>query len=103
MPTEPGVDPIDREASRVITRLETMPLSKVSQDVIEMVRIAAEGIVMLTPDPDRPSDATMPSLGPTALAAQVLVTVHDYLDKRTAASNDAAVAQILTELRRSLP
>ena len=103
MPTEPGVDPIDREASRVIARLETMPLSKVSQDVITKVQVAAAGIVTLTPDPERPSDATVPSLGPTALAAQILVTVHDYLDKRTAASNDAAVAEILTELRRSLP
>jgi len=29
--------------------------------------------------------------------------VRDYLDMRTAASNDAAVAETLTQLRRSLP
>ncbi len=97
------VEAINVELHRLTSRLETMPLSKVAQDVITKVQVAAAGIVMLTPDPERPSDAVIPPLGPTALAAQILVTVHDYLDKRTAASDDAAVAEILIDLRRSLP
>lgn len=91
------------ELHRVTTRLETMPLSKIVPEVAELVRSAAEQIVTLTPDRNRPSEAPMPMLGPTALAAQLRVCVQDYVKARTAASEDTAVAQILIDLRRNLP
>ena len=91
------------EADRVRSRLQTMPLTRVNEDVIAKVRAAAQRIVELTPDPDRPSHAVLPVAGPTALAAQLGVVVRDYVNMRTAASDDAAVAQILSDLRRMLP
>ena len=100
---------LDVECRRVLTRLETMPLNRVDERVIDLVHVAAERIVALTEDPDRPFDASLPVVGPTALAAQVAVVVDDYRSARagsqttTAASEDAAVAQILVDLRRSLP
>ena len=91
------------ESERVRSRLETMPLSRVDAKVVADVRAAALRIVELTPDPDRPKDAELPVAGVTALAAQLAVVVRDYLDMPTAASDDAAVAQVLSDLRRSLP
>jgi len=96
-------DAIIVESERVRSRLETMPLSRVDAKAVADVRAAALRIVELTPDPDRPTDAVLPVAGPTALAAQIGVVVRDYLDMRTAASDDAAVAQVLSDLRRSLP
>lgn len=80
-----------------------MPLTRINDEVVATVREAALRIVELTPDPDRPSHAVLPVAGPTALAAQLSVVVRDYVNMRTAASDDAAVAQVLSDLRRSLP
>ena len=91
------------ELRRVVTRLDTTPVSRISDKVVELVHTAAAGIVARTPDPDRPSDAALPTVGPSALASQLTIVVQDYLNMRTAASEDAAVAEILIDLRRSLP
>lgn len=103
MPDQPDVPRIDVELRRVVARLESLPVTKIEDGVAQLVQSAAAGIVDHTPDPYRPSDAVIPFVGPTALAAVISVAVRDYLDMRTAASNDAAVAQTLTQLRRSLP
>lgn len=94
---------IDVEADRIVNRLTTMPISRVDEALIERVRDAAQRIVDLTPDPSRPPTAHMPRVGASALGAQVAIAVRDYLEMRTAASDDAAVAEVLTQLRRSLP
>lgn len=91
------------ETGRVSSRLESLPLTKMNDDVITHVRAAALRIVAMTPDPERPEDVDLPPAGPTALAAQLSVVVRDYLNMRTAASQDAAVAEVLSDLRRSLP
>ena len=94
---------IDVEADRIVHRLTTMQIGRIDDALIEQVRDAAQRIVDLTPDPSRPPSARMPRVGASALGAQVAVAVRDYLDTRTAASDDAAVAEVLTQLRRSLP
>ena len=94
---------IIREVDRVAARLDTMPMSKVDDGLCSLVQASAAGIVALTHDPQRPEDWRLPIVGPTALAAQLRLVVRDYLNMRTAASEDAAVAQILIDLRRSLP
>ena len=97
---------IETERDRIVTRLTTLPIGRIDEALIERVRDAAQRIVQLTPDSARPSNASMPKVGPSALGSQVMVAVRDYLDMRTAASDDAAVAEvaeILTQLRRSLP
>ena len=94
---------VDVEADRIVNRLTTMPIGRIDEALIEQVRDAAQRIVDLTPDPSRPPSARMPKVGPSALGAQVAVVVREYLDMRTAASDDAAVAEVLTQLRRSLP
>lgn len=94
---------IDVELDRVTARLDTMPVSRLTDEVIQLVHSAASGIVACTPDPDRPEDSAIPRVGPTALASQLVVVVRDYLNKRTAVSEDTAVAEILINLRRSLP
>lgn len=94
---------IEIEADRIVNRLTTMPIGRIDEALIERVRDAAQRIVDLTPDPSRPPSASMPKVGASALGAQVAVAVRDYLDMRTAAFDDAAVAEILTQLRRSLP
>ncbi len=101
-----SADEIEVEAERIVNRLTTMPIARIDEALIERVRDAAQRIVQLTPDPARPSNASMPKVGVSALGSQVMVAVRDYLDMRTAASDDAAVAEvaeILTQLRRSLP
>lgn len=94
---------IEVEANRVSTRLQQMPLPRIDDAVAESVRAAAQSIVDLTTEPQRPIAARMPALAPSGLAAQITVVVTDYLNSTTAASEDAAVVEILTDLRRSLP
>ena len=98
-----STEEIDVEADRIVNRLTAMPIAKIDEALIERVREAAQRIVDLTPDPSRPPNASMPRVGASALGAQVAIAVRDYVDMRTAASDDAAVAEILTLLRRSLP
>lgn len=102
-PESVTVDVLTVELERVAGRLETMPAAKVDDDVRSLVQDHAARIVALTHDLSRPADWQLPVLGPTALAAQLRLVVQDYLDMRTAASEDAAVAEILIDLRRSLP
>lgn len=97
------VEVVTLELERVAARLDTMPTAKVDEDVCSRVQDCAARIVTLTHDPRRPADWRLPIVGPTALAAQLRLVVRDYLDMRTAASEDAAVAQTLIDLRRSLP
>lgn len=94
---------IEVELHRVVTRLDTTPLARMSDETIALVHSAANKILACTPDPDRPRDAVLPFVGLTALTAQLAIVVKDYLRMRTAASEDAAVAEILIDLRRSLP
>ena len=94
---------IRTDLARVTARLETTPIARIDRVLIEQVRAAAQRIVDLTPDPARPTGSRLPEVGPTALAAQLTVIVRDYLNMPTAASEDAAVAEILIDLRRSLP
>lgn len=98
-----GPESITVELERVATRLDTMPMAKVDDVVCSLVQASAARIVALTHDPHRPDNWQLPLVGPTALAAQMRLVVRDYLDMRTAASEDTAVAQTLIDLRRSLP
>jgi hypothetical protein len=91
------------ESSRIVDRLNGMPINRVDDAVRFAVRDAAQRVVDRTADPARPTDASVPALGPSGLAAQVAVVVADYLRMATAASSDAAVAEVLTDLRRLLP
>lgn len=99
---------IHTELDRITHRLQTMPMARIDESVISMVNAAARRIVDLTRDPARPADASLPRVGPTALAAQLTIVVRDYLENRsdnatTAASEEAAVVETLIDLRRSLP
>jgi len=99
-------DRIERERDRVVHRIGSMPIGRLDAATRESVRVSAQRIVDLTPDPDRPPGTQLPPVGASAAAAQLSLVVQDYLDMRTAASDDAAVAEvaeILTQLRRSLP
>ena len=93
------------ELRRIVHRLDTIPATKIDAQLTEQVCAAANAIAQRT----SPNLPTVPAVGPTALAAQLAVLVRDYLEARdsgetaTAASEDAAVAQILVDLRRSLP
>ncbi len=94
---------LERELERLARRLETMPASRIDEDVIDRVHATAEEIVALTDDPDRPDTAVLLRVEASALAAQLTVVVRDYRETTTAASDDTAVAQHLIDLRRSLP
>ena len=98
-----GREQLERELERLANRLETMPASRIDQDVIDRVHATAERIVALTQGTDRPDKAILPRVEASALAAQLTVMVRDYWETTTAASDDAAVAQYLIDLRRSLP
>ena len=98
-----GREPLKRELERLANRLETMPASRIDQDVIDRVHATAEQIVALTQGTNRPDTAILPRVEASALAAQLTVVVRDYQETTTAASDDAAVAQYLIDLRRSLP
>jgi len=94
---------IARELDRVTTRLDTLALNRIDASVVEIIRAASQQIVDLTVDAQRPMNAALPAVGATALAAQLTIVTRDYLATTTTASEDAAVAEILTDLRRSLP
>ncbi|MEC7364134.1 MAG: hypothetical protein VYA56_06905 [Actinomycetota bacterium] len=98
-----GREPLDRELERLANRLETMPASRIHEDVIDRVHATAEQIVALTQGTDRPDTAVLPRVEASALAAQLTGVVRDYWETTTAASHDAAVAQYLIDLRKSLP
>ena len=98
-----GREQLKRELERLANRLETMPASRIDQDVIDRVHATAQRIVALTQGTDRPGTAILPRVEASALAAQLTVVVRDYEETTTAASDDAAVAQYLIDLRRSLP
>ena len=98
-----GREQLERELERLANRLETMPASRIHEDVIDRVHATAEQIVALTQGTDRPDTAVLPRVEDSALAAQLTVVVRDYWETTTAASDDAAVAQYLIDLRKSLP
>ena len=98
-----GREQLERELERLANRLATMPASHIHQDVIDRVHATAEQIVALTQGTDRPDTAVLPRVEASALAAQLTVVVRDYWETTTAASDDAAVAQYLIDLRKSLP
>ena len=98
-----GREQLERELERLANRLETVPAARNDEDVIDRVRATAEQIVALTQGTDRPDAAVLPRVESSALAAQLTVVVRDYWETTTAASDDAAVAQYLIDLRRSLP
>ena len=98
-----GREQLERELERLANRLETMPASHIHQDVIDRVHATAQQIVALTQGTDRPDTAVLSRVEASALAAQLTVVVRDYWETTTAASDDAAVAQYLIDLRRSLP
>ena len=98
-----GREQLERELERLANRLETMPASRIDRDVIDRVHATAEQIVALTLGTDQPDTAVLPPVGASALAAQLTVVVRDYWETTTAASDDAAVAQYLIDLGRSLP
>ena len=98
-----GHEQLERELERLANRLETMPASRIHEDVIDRVHATAQQIVALTQGTDRPDTAVLPRVEASALAAQLTVVVRDYEETTTAASDDAAVAQYLIDLRRSLP
>ena len=98
-----GREQLERELERLANRLETMPASRIHEDVIDRVHATAQWIVALTQGTDRPDTAILPRVEASALAAQLTVVVRDYQETTTAASDDAAVAQYLIDLRRSLP
>ena len=98
-----GREQLERELERLANQLETMPASRIDEDVIDRVHATAEQIMALTHGTDRPDTAVLPRVEASALAAQLTVVVRDYWETTTAASDDAAVAQYLIDLRRSLP
>lgn len=98
-----GREQLERELEHLANRLETMPASRIHEDVIDRVHATAQQIVALTQGTDRPDTAILPRVEASALAAQLIVVVRDYRETATAASDDAAVAQYLIDLRRSLP
>ena len=98
-----GREQLERELERLANRLEAMPASRIHEDVIDRVHATAEQIVALTQGTDRPDTAVLPRVEASALAAQLTVVVRDYWETTTAASDDAAVAQYLIDLRKSLP
>ena len=98
-----GREQLERELERLANQLETMPASRLDEDVIDRVHATAEQIVALTHGWDRPDTVVLPRVEASALAAQLTVVVRDYRETTTAAPDDAAVAQYLMDLRRSLP
>ena len=98
-----GREQLERELERLANRLETIPASRIDREVIDRVHATAEQIVALTQGTDRPDTAVLPRVEASALAAQLTVVVRDYWETTTAASDDAAVAQYLIDLRKSLP
>lgn len=101
--TDSSREVIEQEIERIVHRLGTMPLKRIDAQVQQTVSDAAQRIVDLTPDPQRPEGVRIPDVGALALGPQLAVVVADYLECTTAAPEDAAVAKIVTDIRRSLP
>lgn len=97
---------VERELTRVVDRLGSMPLSRAAE-ARAPVREAAQGLVRLTRDLDGdvPDDALLPDLAPQALYALLAVVGRDYLEAAGATEDpDLTPARdLLVALRRALP
>jgi hypothetical protein len=101
-----STDDVERELTRVVDRLTTMPLTRAAT-AREPVRAAAEQLVSLTRrlGGDVPTEAPLPDLAPHALGSLIAVLGRDLLDAaRESSQPDLEPAlDTLVALRRSLP
>jgi hypothetical protein len=101
-----SIEDVERELTRVVDRLTTMPLARAAT-AREPVRTAAEQLVHLTRrlGGGVPSEATIPELAPQGLGALVAVLGRDLLDAAHESSRPdlESALEALVTLRRSLP
>jgi hypothetical protein len=101
-----SIEDVERELTRVVDRLTTMPLARAAT-AREPVQAAAEQFVHLTRrlGGGVPADATLPDLAPQGLGALIAVLGRDLLDaaQENAQPDLDAALDVLVALRRSLP
>lgn len=91
-------DEIATEVDRIVHRLTTMPLNRLTVNVCDDVRAACQRIVDLTPSS---RGHALPVPDSTWAGAMVAVVVRDLLDDP--ASDLETAHDVLVELRRELP
>lgn len=97
---------LERELTRVVDRLNSMPLARAEGAAAgcrDAALVLVEQTKLLTDE--IPADAALPSLGPQGLGAMLAVLGKDYLDAaRASTQRDVSpVVDALASLRRSLP
>ena len=97
---------VERELGRVVDRLMAMPLSR-ADAAAPAVREAAAALLAHCRelDPDIPSDAVLPDLGPAGRGPLIAVLGGEWLAAARVAEAPAAsdVLDVLVSLRRALP
>ena len=102
----PDLHDVEVELTRVVDRLNSMPLNRAaaaSSECRDTALLLVERTRQL--DADVPPDAALPELAPQGLGAMLSVLGHDYL-AAAAAHPEADVQPVLerlTALRRALP
>jgi hypothetical protein len=97
---------VERELTRVVDRLTSMPLTRAATATPAVERTAQILLDQTRPlDPSIPEDARLPHLQPAGLGAMIAVLGQEWLTAaRTHEDADAAVVHdALVELRRALP
>ena len=91
----------ETELNRVIHRLEVLPVRH-HQDAYELTHAVAQTIRDWTVEVDPAGPRELPKLAPRMASAQLSVVARDFLAEGNSTRITAA-AELLTELRRSLP
>jgi hypothetical protein len=92
----------DRELTRIVDRLRTMPLTRL-EAIQPQVHDLARTLVALARDFGDPAPAPLPEFSARASADVVLVLGRDVRACATTDAQLAAAAACLTEARRALP
>lgn len=91
-----SADDVRVEAERIVHRLTTIPLTRVTAEVCDVVRAHCQAIVEL-----HDHEHVLPTPEPGYAGAMVAVVVTDFLAEP--APRIAEAQAILTDLRRALP
>lgn len=74
-----ALDDYDRELSRVVDRLRSMPITRLSA-AVEPCRTAAQALLSLSSSLGDPAPCPLPKVQPVGLGDQIAVLGHDLRD-----------------------
>lgn len=94
---------VAREGQRVVDRLRSMPLTRVTGEVAVQARALAQALADRAADVERRPRRPVPDIGDLAVGDQVAVMVRDLLALDLPEDDWREVARELADARRAFP